>query len=225
MRPVIIVFAKAPLPGRVKTRLIPPLTPDDAVELHLAFVRDTLESLVSLTGQADIELHTDIETDAWNDMQVPRRIQYEGDLGLKMLKALSSALDRGHPQAMILGSDSPSLPVSHVQAILDLDSDIALGPADDGGYYAIAARRTTGELFSGVRWSTPNALQDTMWSCLAAGLSCQLGPAWFDVDDEAGLWHLRASLLVPRHTALALETILSSLVDSRPAKPTQSKPA
>ncbi len=225
MRPVIIVFAKAPVEGRVKTRLIPPLTPSAAVALHSAFVRDTLESLVSLSNRADLELHTDIETDAWRDIQVPRRVQYEGNLGLKMLKALEAALVRGHSQALIVGSDAPTVPPAHVESILHLDAEIALGPADDGGYYAICARRTHAEMFDEVRWSTSHALDDTVQACTRSGLSSKLGPVWFDVDDEDGLQRLRVSSNIPRHTALALEAIRPRSTVFLGAKPAQSNPA
>jgi rSAM/selenodomain-associated transferase 1 len=225
MRPVIIVFAKAPVPGRVKTRLIPPLTTQMAVSLHSAFVRDTLESLVSVTERADIELHTDIETDAWPDIRVPRRVQYEGNLGLKMLKALSWALHRGHPRALILGSDSPNLPLSHLEALLDLDTHIALGPAEDGGYFAIAATRVDDEMFNGVRWSTAHALQDTVRACAECGLMVGLGPAWFDVDDASGLHRLAASSKIPRHTARMLETINANEVKWQAGEPSALKRA
>src|ERR1700730_11888045 len=100
MRPVLILFAKAPVPGRVKTRLVPPLTHDAAARLHTAFAADTMDILQELRGIADIELHTDIPTDAWADRGVPQRLQCEGDLGLKLLQALASALMEGRPPAM-----------------------------------------------------------------------------------------------------------------------------
>src|SRR5690348_13092550 len=87
MRPVIIVFAKAPTAGRVKTRLVPPLTPEAAAQLHTALVWDTIESLQQLRG-VDLELHTDIRTDAWTSAGVAQSLQCEGDLGLKMFNAL-----------------------------------------------------------------------------------------------------------------------------------------
>lgn len=211
MRPVIIVFAKAPVPGRVKTRLVPPLSPVDAAALHAAFVRDTLESLEALNA-ADVELHTDVETDAWRDLRVPRRLQHEGGLGLKMLKALAEALLRGHPRAVILGGDSPALPPAHLLALLGLDADIALGPADDGGFYAIAARRTHPEMFAGARWSSPHALADTVRASTAARLSTAIGPAWFDIDSIDDVARLFSGKPIPRHTAAALRSLATELL-------------
>lgn len=203
MRPALIVFAKAPVAGSVKTRLVPPLNPGQAAVLHEAFVRDTLESFQTLPD-VSLELHTDIETDAWRDLHVPRSLQDEGDLGLKMLRALERALLSGAPQAAIAGGDVPTLPLAHIQCLLQTDADVAFGPTDDGGYYAIAARRTHPDMFAGVRWSTPHALDDTLVACQAAGLSTALGPSWFDIDSVADLERLTAARRLPPHTASAL---------------------
>lgn len=211
MRPVIMVFAKAPAPGHVKTRLIPPLTPESAARLYDAFVRDTIESLQALTEVCDLELHTDIECDAWRDLAITRRMQYEGNLGLKMFKALSTALADGRPTAFIVGSDAPDLPVDHLRRLMSLGGDVVLGPAEDGGYWAIGARRLHSEMFGGVRWSTGDALADSVRACAACGLSSSLGPTWFDIDSAADLARLLQSDSAPRHTKRALE---KSVIDS-----------
>src|SRR5437899_11991099 len=106
MRPAIILFAKAPVAGNVKTRLQAALGPEATLALHEAFVLDMLDKLLVLPEIADIELHTDIETDAWRDRQVTRKLQCAGDLGLKMLHALSSALAQGREAVCIVGSDA-----------------------------------------------------------------------------------------------------------------------
>src|SRR5260221_12316619 len=90
MRPAIILFAKAPLAGHVKTRLQEWLGADATLALHEAFVLDTLDKLLTLGDFADIELHTDIKTDVWRRPRVTVREQSAGDLGLKMLHALSA---------------------------------------------------------------------------------------------------------------------------------------
>lgn len=190
MRPVIIVFARAPVAGRVKTRLVPPLSSEQAASLHTCFVADTLERL---SGRC-IELHTDIETDAWREFDVARKLQSEGDLGSRML----AALDGGN--RMILGSDSPDLPCDHLDELLRSSADVALGPTDDGGYYAIHCRRIHPQMFASVEWSTPQTLRQTVDACNAAGLSVALGSAWYDIDDAAGLRRLTAAPSVPPRT-------------------------
>jgi rSAM/selenodomain-associated transferase 1 len=203
----MMVFAKAPVAGRVKTRLVPPLSPQAAAALHTAFVGDTIESLEALSAEADVELHVDIETAAWPEIRVLRRLQHEGDLGLKMFKALDAALASGRPRSVILGGDSPTLSPCHLRAVLRCDSDIALGPTEDGGYYAIMAARAHFQMFDDVRWSTAFALEDTLRSCAACGLSTMVGPQWFDVDSGADLERLRNCRTLPRRTREALQSI------------------
>src|SRR5947209_6449505 len=108
MRPAIILFAKAPVTGNVKTRLQAELGAEETLALHEAFVLDMLDKLLTLRAFADIELHTDIETDAWREVPVTRKVQAAGDLGLKMLHSLASALAQGRERVCIVGSDAPS---------------------------------------------------------------------------------------------------------------------
>jgi rSAM/selenodomain-associated transferase 1 len=201
MRPVIVLFAKAPVPGRVKTRLQPPLTPAQAAVLHTAFVHDAL-ALLTGCPDADVELHTDIPTDAWPEWQVPRKLQISGDLGLRMVHALAGALQAGRPQAIIVGSDAPTLPAAHLRWLLDATADVALGPCDDGGYYAIACRRAHPRMFEGVEWSTPRALAQTRAAAERCGLTVVLGPSWFDVDESQDLERLLRSGALPLYTAV-----------------------
>ena len=106
----------------------------------------------------------------------------KADLGLKMLQALDHALAEGRPQAVILGSDAPDLPREHLPELLASPLTSPLDPADDGGYYAIAARRVHPEMFEGVEWSSSHEFQQTLAACRKCGLTVDIGPAWFDVD-------------------------------------------
>jgi rSAM/selenodomain-associated transferase 1 len=205
MRPVIMLFAKAPLAGRVKTRLTPPLPPELAARLHDAFVRDTLETLHCLDKTADVELHTDIATDAWADIAVPRKLQHEGDLGLKMLQALDEALQAGRERVMIVGSDSPTLPSSHLELLLRAPEDAALGPTLDGGFYAIACTRVHPRMFDGVPWSAPDTLERTVCSIRACSLTIAQGRAWYDVDTPADLEQLALDPRLSPRTAAVIE--------------------
>jgi thioredoxin-dependent peroxiredoxin len=207
VRPVVILFAKAPLPGRAKTRLVPPLSPALAASVHTAFVWDTIERLQTLDGIVDIELHTDTCTDAWEAAGVSRVHQSEGDLGLKMLQALRSALQAGRDRAMIVGTDAPTLPVEHLESLLCAHADVALGPTDDGGYYAIACRNISDRMFDGVPWSAPDTLQRTAAAALACGLTVEYGPSWWDVDTPEDLARLLAEHDLPRNTAQVLSII------------------
>lgn len=200
MQPVIILFAKAPIPGRVKTRLQPLLSPTEAAELHEAFVCDMIHRLQLFTV-ASLELHTDILSDAWAATGVAQRLQSEGGLQLKMLHALKQAHLRGHSQALVAGTDAPTLPVAHLQQLLASLADVALGPTEDGGFYAIACRRTHRAMFEDVEWSSPLTLEHTVRSIERAGLTVELGPRWFDVDEPPDLERLAASAGLPDRTA------------------------
>ena len=175
---MVILFAKAPIPGRVKTRLTPPLGADRAAALYQSLVTDLL---CRLTLHFNVELHTDIETDAWRELQVPRRLQVQGDLGERMLAALQGR------HAAIVGGDIPDLPVDHVETLLASTADVTLGPAEDGGYWGIAVRRTHPDMFRGVAWSTPSALVQTAAACCRAGLTVAMGPLWHDLDTPEDL--------------------------------------
>lgn len=195
MPPLVIVFARAPVGGRVKTRL--GLESHHAAQLHEAFVRDTL-ALVSVFPA--IELSTDEATNAWPECEVIRSVQPPGDLGVRLLAALADGLARDHSPVLILGSDSPTLPAGHLRALLDCTADAALGPTEDGGFYAISCRRTAAAMFAGVEWSTPGTLATTLAALRCAGLSTALGPAWYDVDDPASLARLARDPRLGRHT-------------------------
>jgi rSAM/selenodomain-associated transferase 1 len=188
--PRIILFAKAPVPGRVKTRLHGRLTPSAAAALHEAMVEDTLSLLSSFSPLATVELHTDVPTSAWPGFKGARHLQSAGDLGHRLLSALQGALEAGSPLALILGSDSPGLPPGHIERLLDCPGDLRLGPAADGGYYAIAARRVHSAMFADVRWSSPHTLADTLSSARSVGLSADTSHAWFDIDEPASLARL-----------------------------------
>jgi rSAM/selenodomain-associated transferase 1 len=200
VQPVIILFAKAPVPGRVKTRLQPPLTAEQAASLHFAFVNDLLAALSS-SSEFQVELHTDIATDVWSRVGVTQRLQSGADLGLKMFHALDAALCRGHDSAMIVGTDAPTLPLHYLRELLRKDADVALGPSEDGGYYAIAARRIDPQMFAGVTWSEPTALQRTVAACERCGLKTATGSTWFDVDEAQDLERLMRTNDLPPETA------------------------
>lgn len=203
----MILFAKAPVAGHVKTRLATEIGARRAAELHRAFVADSLAKLKEFTPVADLQLHTDIPNDAWSELDVARELQIPGGLQLKLLHALGQGLAAGRPQVIIFGSDSPTLPHAHVRRLLGCTADVALGPCEDGGYYAIACRRIHPDMFAGVEWSTPNALEQTERAARACGLSVECGDLWYDVDGPEDLARLMAEPELPSSTARALGTV------------------
>ena len=202
LRPLLILFAKAPIAGRVKTRLCPPLTPAEAAELHSALVIDMGTMLSTLAPMADAELSTDVATQAWTTLTLPRTLQVEGDLGARLLHALESGLAGGRETVMVLGSDAPGLPSAYVAEMLRSAADVTLGPTPDGGFFAIVCRALHRDMFAGVRWSSERALADVVQQSSACGLRVALGPAWFDVDVEADVLRLMEMPDLPQHTAI-----------------------
>ena len=205
MKPVLIVYAKAPIAGQVKTRLIPALGETAATKLHEAFVADTLEMATTLADSFDVELHTDLPTNAWT-WPGTRRFQIQGDLGTKLYATLREALDGGRPLALIVGSDSPTLPAKFLEDLAHTSADVVLGPAKDGGFYAIGCRRIHPEMFTGVTWSGSNTRVLTKAAIVRCGLTVAEGREWFDVDEPADLELLAQSRPVGS-TLEALTTI------------------
>lgn len=199
MLPVILLFAKAPVPGRVKTRLQPVLSPEQSAELHSSFVGDVLEWLAGFTSIADIEVHLDESTGAWSEFPYPRVLQSEGDLGQRMWNAFEHAFSEGRHQVLILGSDAPTLPKEHLNAVLNSPADASFGPTEDGGYYAIQLRSLPPDIFEGVEWSTSRALEQSIAAARRCGLTVALGPRWFDIDTPADLVKL-VSRAAPERT-------------------------
>jgi rSAM/selenodomain-associated transferase 1 len=199
--PLLILFARAPVAGRVKTRLCPPLSFAQAADLHSALVQDAIEMLSSLSDVADLELSSDSPSQAWPGVTLPRSLQPAGGLDVRLFHALSGALTRGCKVAMVIGSDSPGLPSSHIDALLKSDSDVTLGPTLDGGFFAIACRRVHPNMFEGVRWSTVFTLDDVVRSVVQCNLTITMGPAWFDVDVEEDLQRMLKMSNLPNHTA------------------------
>lgn len=207
MRPVIILFAKTPRPGFVKTRLIPQVGAEGACRLHEAFVRDTLDVLSEVEGICDVEIHADLPWDDWIARNHVFKLQAQGDLGSRMRVALENALAELHPVAAIFGSDSPSLPAAHVRQILECPADVCLGPASDGGFYAIACRKVMPAMFHGVIWSSSQTLEQTVAAIKSTGLTIAFGPAWYDIDSGEDLNRLAADKGLRPATAETLKSI------------------
>ncbi len=203
MAPVILVFAKAPVPGRVKTRLQPVLSAEAAAALHCSFVGDVLERVKGFKPEVDVILYLDHDTDVFGD--VPRRLQRGGDLGAKMWNAAAEQFATGRAQVLLIGTDSPDLPASHLRQLLASEADVAFGPAEDGGYYAVMFRKLPPGLFDGVRWSSEHALADSIAAAERCGLRVGLGDKWYDIDEPADLERLAGASELPRRTRAWLE--------------------
>jgi uncharacterized protein len=217
---LIAVFARAPELGRVKTRLSPPLTADEALELHRALVEDTLEKLdlIERPGLSRVLLLTRPLLHG-NDLDIPRSwtvgIQSGGDLGERLASVFYNSFRRGARKVLILGSDCPTLPRDVIHDAFDgLErADVVVGPATDGGYYLIGAKLFLPELFRGISWGSAEVLQQTKRALQVLGTRFELLVPWYDIDRAQDLEKLRQELvylsrnhpeLVPRRVAAAL---------------------
>ena len=190
----LVIFAKAPIPGEVNTRLCPPLTPDEAATLHGSFVLDMLER--SKTAVAKLKLPFDrylacapsstlVFFKIMEERQGVKLIDQVGDdLGARMQQAFETMFGKGYQRVFIVGTDVPTLPLDHYkQAIALLETnDLVLGPALDGGYYLIGLKRMVPDLFVGIPWSTERVLGMTQDRATTLGLKIALLPPWRDVD-------------------------------------------
>lgn len=200
-RVAVAIMAKAPIAGAVKTRLCPPLTPEQAASLARCFLLDTIERIRAVPGihavlaYAPAEARETVQALAPDLPLLPQRGE---DLGSRMGHVLADLLAEGHAGALAIGSDTPSLPATVIQqAVRLLDApgaDIVLGPSDDGGYYLIGMRRVHRSLFEDMPWSTSRVLDETRRRAAAAGLAVVTLPPWFDVDTVQDLARLRLAL-------------------------------
>ncbi len=202
-RPAILVVAKAPEPGAVKTRLCPPLSPEEAAQLLRACLQDLWARLGRLPRVRRILCyHPPGSADRFRVLlgrETDLLAQSEGDLGLRLTAAFESVFSRGLGPVLALGADSPDLPLEIIARALDAlragQCDVALGPAADGGYTLIGLRRAEPALFEAIPWSTRGVFSITLERCWQAGLQALTLPEWYDVDDAASLARLRASVL------------------------------
>ena len=169
----IAVMAKASIPGRTKTRLIPPLTPEQAADLNTAFLRDVADNLLAAAALANISAWMAYTPAGSRDFFAgnlpPASVcieTVEPDFGACLFRAADALLAAGHESACLLNSDSPTLPTGYLVAAataLAAPGDrVVLGPATDGGYYLIGIKQPHRRLFQDVDWSTERVLRQTL---------------------------------------------------------------
>ncbi len=202
----LAVMAKAPRPGTVKTRLSPPLTPQQATDLSVCFLRDTAENIASLAaggGAGALVAYTPVGEETAFEALLPEGfalIAQRGDgFGERLLAAAQDILGCGYGSVCLIDADSPTVPrAAFEQAVAELarpGDRIVVGPAADGGYYLIGMKQAHPWLFDGVRWSTDTVRADTRERAATAGIEVVELPMWYDVDDGAMLDLLKAELL------------------------------
>lgn len=188
----VLIFGKAPAAGRVKTRLTPPLPPDEAAAVYEAMLRDVVTLCARERARVELWYDRDARAEMYFSTEFPHLTampQSAGDLGERMIHAFDMTFEQGAQHVIIIGSDVPTLPDAFVHAAVDdvRETDCVIGPTLDGGYYLIGINQKAWprarELFKGVDWSTDSVLRATVANAGTAQVELRILPGWYDVDN------------------------------------------
>jgi uncharacterized protein len=197
----LAVMTKAPRAGKVKTRLTPPLTPEEAAALNICFLRDTTTAIADAVSEhlaRGIAVYTPAGAEDEYAGILPADfdlVPQRGDaFGERLIFATEDLLSLGFDSVCLIDSDSPTVPqraFSEAAKILaEKENAVVLGPAEDGGYYLIGLKKLHRSLFQDIDWSTERVLEQTIARAKEIPLDVHLLPVWYDVDDRATLRRL-----------------------------------
>lgn len=196
----LAIMAKAPIAGAVKTRLVPPLTQEQAADLYRALLLDQLEHLSGLTVAHLYLVYTPEGAGPLMKQLAPPNFhcfaQRGGDLGERMYAAFIDLWRRGHRNVVLIGSDLPALPLTILETAFELlavsAGQVVLGPSRDGGYYLVGMNQPTPEIFQDMTWSHDQVLAQTTDKLGKLGLQPALLPEWFDLDSVEDLKYVQS---------------------------------
>jgi uncharacterized protein len=235
----LAMMTKAPQPGKVKTRLVPPLTTSEAAELNKCFLADTAASISNVCSFQMRASHSEAATSAlgiavyapigaesaYNGILSPDFVllpQRGETFGERLYFAAVDLFKCGFESVCLIDSDSPTVPGENFAQAVKLlrgpGDRIVLGPCDDGGYYLIGIKKPHQEIFERIDWSTERVLAQTKQRARELGLEVKLLPAGYDVDEEASLRRLCRELLArnaPAHIAPKTREFLRKLTAQR----------
>lgn len=230
----LLIFAKYPRSGSVKTRLAPTLSYDDAALLYRAFLLDAiatygpldgLEPVLYMAAGEDVEPMRVLLDELGLAPGMPIRAQQGSTLGDRLENAFADAFAEGCDAAGAIGTDHPTLPVAFITRAFDAIAarDVVIGPSIDGGYYLIVMKAHHPELFRSMPYSTAELCRRTAEAARGLSLGTELLDAWYDVDDAgslAALWNHRALVYGSGYTAAELERLaepFAALVSAGPS--------
>lgn len=195
-RVAVAIVCKTPRVGLSKTRLSPPLHPDECAAISACFIQDLAKTIASLTEDGDAigyALYTPVGSETALRQLLPPDFrlmpQHDGDFGERLLRGADDLL-RSHAGVLLINSDSPTLPLAILRAAVDAvrsGDSVVLSPAHDGGYTLIGLSRLHARLFDDIPWSTSAVHRLTVERAVEIGLPVVNVPGWYDVDDEASL--------------------------------------
>jgi rSAM/selenodomain-associated transferase 1 len=205
----IAFMAKASAPGRAKTRLVPPLTFEEAAVLNTAFLQDVADNVLLAAREADRDCgiagyaaYGPPGSEDFFRRTLPGAIglieAWRPNFGDCLLHTIEEIFARGHASAVVLNSDSPTLPtaflVETAAALAEPGNRAVLGPSSDGGYYLLGLKTAHRHMFENIAWSTEQVAKQTLERAREIGLDVHRLPVWYDVDDVDGLRRLHAEL-------------------------------
>jgi rSAM/selenodomain-associated transferase 1 len=216
MDAVLLVFAKVPRPGHVKTRLTPVLTAEEAARLYEAFLADALH-LYANVG-VDVRLYLAPPLPEARPAAVPDGLpvhEQEGDgLGERMSTAFRESFEAGYQRAAVVGTDHPTLPAGFVRqafSALDAPQSICVGPSEDGGFYLLGMTDFYPQLFEGMTYSHDAVFTDTLARVGTTDAGLTVLPRWYDVDTPAALERMIDDLDGDAETAPRTRAVVKDL--------------
>ena len=207
----LLVFAKTPQPGKVKTRLLAAVPAEVAAALHEACIADTLRLVLKMRG-CDVFLFAAGGTSYFRRLVKKQKSgarvrvlpQRGTDLGARMENAFRKYFSMGYRKVVVIGTDTPWMGTERLRrAFAELNAnDVAIGPAEDGGYYLLGMRKMVPSIFRGIPWSTERVLKLTLKKIVALRLGKKLLRRDFDLDRPEDL--KRAAKMLKRRPRVAL---------------------
>ncbi|MBO0857032.1 MAG: TIGR04282 family arsenosugar biosynthesis glycosyltransferase [Chloracidobacterium sp.] len=226
MNEALIVMAKAPRAGEVKTRLAGALDPEEARDLYVAFLNDTFALMEDVRNERD-NLALGICYTPEGEVEAFEEVEREGslmilqrgeNLGERLTNCFVDLFALGFESVVVIGADGPTLPGEHVFdafECFEADEDVVVGPTEDGGYYLIGMRKLHKRIFEDIPWSSAGVLNTTVERAREAGLNLVLLPEWRDVDTPEDFERLKRELAETRDGANFTRRFLKELAKSR----------
>jgi rSAM/selenodomain-associated transferase 1 len=200
----VAIVCKTPAPGQSKTRLSPPLRPEECAALSACFIQDVTRTIAALADGGGITAYALYTPQGSEDAlrpllpeQFALMLQTGDDLGARLVRGTEELLKAGHGGVILVGADSPTLPQPTLRAAVDAvrrGDNVVLSPAHDGGYTLIGLSKNHPRLFEDIPWSTSDVYRLTLDRAHEIGLPMVTLPGWYDVDDVASLQMLEDEL-------------------------------
>lgn len=221
MKEALLVFARIPEPGNVKTRLTTLLTDDEAARLYEAFLHDALKQYQDL----GVAVRLYLSPPAGNpdrklaELVTSVHMQQGKELGERMQHAFLESFLAGYQRLVIVGTDHPTLPTAFVEQAFEALAEplsICLGPSEDGGYYLLGMNDLYPQLFQDMTYSHADVFQQTLERALTTNAALTVLPSWYDVDTPEDLYRLAAELDGNERIAPQTRAVIHALRNTYP---------